>query len=114
MKKVLLAILLSGIGSTVLAAAPDALIKKLETRLGTGQVDSVGKSPYAELYEVRTKTDILYTDKTGKYLISGRVIDVESGTNLTEERLNVINNGLGEAYMDAPGLPSSQLLMTRR
>lgn len=86
-----LAVLLAGIGAPVFAATPDALIKKLETRLGAGQIEAVGKSPYADLYEVRTKTDILYTDKTGKYIISGRVIDVDSGANLTEERLNQIN-----------------------
>lgn len=73
------------------AADNDALIKKLEVRLGAGQVESLTKTAYANLFEVKTKTDILYTDKDAKYLVAGRVIDIESGKNLTEERMNEIN-----------------------
>ncbi|MBY0570072.1 MAG: DsbC family protein [Burkholderiaceae bacterium] len=90
-RKVTLSLLLAGIGTQALAGATEDLVKKLETRLGAGQVEAVVKSPYAELYEVRTKSEILYTDKTGKYLVAGKVIDLASGTNLTEERLNEIN-----------------------
>lgn len=89
--KIKLAALIAGVACNAFAAPPDVLIHKLETRLGTGEIESVGKSPVADLYEVRTKTDLLYTDKSGKFLISGRLIDVESGVNLTQERLNEIN-----------------------
>lgn len=78
-------------GGAVAADPNSALIQKIESRIGTGQVDSIIKSPYAELYEIRTKREILYSDKEGKYLVAGKVIEVASGKDLTEERLNEIN-----------------------
>jgi|SRR5450830_116555 len=69
----------------------DELVKKLETRLGVGQVETISKSGFADLLEVKTKTDLVYTDKSGSYLVSGRIIEVASGKNLTEDRLNEIN-----------------------
>ena len=86
-----LAAILSIFCTVAYAGQNDDMIKKLEARLGSGQIDSITHTAYADLYEVKTKTDVVYTDKNANYLISGRVIDVASGKNLTEERLNEIN-----------------------
>lgn len=70
---------------------PEASIKKtLEPRLGT-KIDSVTKTPYAGLFEVRIGSDIVYTDAGAKYLFDGRVLDVQTGQDYTKERIDDIS-----------------------
>lgn len=64
---------------------------RIEKMIGSGQVESVTKTPYAELYELRTKNGLYYTDKDAKYFFAGNVIEVPSKKNLTEERLSELN-----------------------
>lgn len=72
---------------------PGAAIKKsLEPRLGEGiKVDSVTKTPYGGLYEVRIGGDIFYTDAKGDYLFVGRVIDTKTMQDQTKARVDEIN-----------------------
>jgi thiol:disulfide interchange protein DsbC len=66
--------------------------KAVEPRLGQGvKIDSVKKTPYAELYEIRVGGDILYTDKKGDYLIVGQVYNAKTSANLTRARIDEIN-----------------------
>lgn len=71
----------------------EARIKKLvEPKLGPNiKVDSVTKTPYAGLFEIRTNGDIFYTDEKTDYLILGRVIDTKSYQDLTKARVEEIN-----------------------
>lgn len=73
--------------------ALEANIKKVvEPHLGKGvKIETVKKTPYAELYEIRANGEILYTDKTGKYIFIGQVYDAKSSENLTKARLDEIN-----------------------
>jgi thiol:disulfide interchange protein DsbC len=73
--------------------ALEASIKKnLEPRLGDGtKIDSVTKTPYGGLYEVRVGGDILYTDEKGQYLFIGSVVDLKNSKNVTKARLDDIN-----------------------
>jgi thiol:disulfide interchange protein DsbC len=68
----------------------EAKIKKnLEPKLGEGvKIDSVKKTPYAGLYEVRVGNEIRYTDQTGSYLIVGHVFDLKSSEDLTQARID--------------------------
>lgn len=68
-------------------------IKKLiEPRLGEGaKVDSVTKTPYAGLFEVRVGGDIIYTDEKAKYLFVGRVIDTQTSEDYTKARVDAVN-----------------------
>jgi thiol:disulfide interchange protein DsbC len=79
----------------------EAEIKKaIEPRLGQGvKVDSVKKTPYAELYEVRVGGDILYTDKKGEYLFIGQVYNAKTSQNLTRARIDEVNK---IAFSDLP------------
>lgn len=72
---------------------PEAAIKKsLEPRLGEGiKVDSVTKTPYGGLYEVRIGGDIFYTDAKGDYLFIGRVVDTKTMQDQTKARVDEIN-----------------------
>ena len=71
----------------------EARIKKLvEPKLGPNiKVDSVTKTPYAGLYEIRTNGDIFYTDEKTDYLIIGRVIETKTYQDITKARVEEIN-----------------------
>lgn len=68
----------------------EAAIKKMiEPRLGEGvKVDSVTKTPYGGLYEVRIGSEILYTDEKAQYIFVGNVIDAQNQTNYTKARID--------------------------
>jgi thiol:disulfide interchange protein DsbC len=72
----------------------EATIKKtLEPRLGENvKIESVTKTQYGGLYEVRTNGDIIYTDESAKYLFVGRVLDTSNGfKDMTASRLDEVN-----------------------
>lgn len=92
--KPLLASTLLLISACTQAETPlEATIKKnLEPRLGDGaKIDSVSKTPYAGLYEVRVGGDIIYTDEKGQFLFIGSVVDLKTSRNITKARLDDIN-----------------------
>jgi thiol:disulfide interchange protein DsbC len=73
---------------------PEAQIKKLvEQRIGDGaKIDSVTKTNFLGLYEVRMGADILYTDAQAKYVLFGaHVIDLETHKDLTKDRIEEAN-----------------------
>ena len=74
------------------ASAEETIKKAIEPKLGPGiKIDSVSKTPYAGLYEIRAAGDILYTDEKGQYLFVGQVFDPQTARNLTRERLDEVN-----------------------
>jgi len=77
----------------VLATANEAVIRKsLSEKLpGMPKIEEVRQSALPGLWEVRIGNEIRYTDPTGSYLVEGEVIDLRTRKNLTEERLNKIN-----------------------
>jgi thiol:disulfide interchange protein DsbC len=90
------------LGTAVLALAAasapaqtskEAAIKKMvEARLGDGvKVDSIAKTPYAGLYEVRIGGDIVYTDAKADFLFVGRILDTRTQKDYTRARLEDIN-----------------------
>lgn len=92
--KLALALLLSSSVVTVSAqTAEEAAVKKLiEPRIGEGvKVDSVKKTPYSGLFEVRVGTDIFYTDAKAKYLFVGRVLDSQTYQDYTKARIDDIS-----------------------
>jgi thiol:disulfide interchange protein DsbC len=96
MKKWLMAAslgLLALTGAQAAQPASDAALKKLvEQRLGDGaKVDSITKTPYAGLYEVRIGSDILYTDAEAKYLFVGQIVDAKTHENYTKARIDDVS-----------------------
>ncbi len=72
-------------------AQESAIRKNLAARVPQLQnIDEVRKSPMPGLYEVRTGTDIFYTDAKGDYVLHGEMLDTRERKNLTEERVNKI------------------------
>ncbi len=74
-------------------SAQEAAIKKaIEPRLGDGaKIESITKTPYGGLYEVRVAGDIFYTDAKGEYLFIGRIVDTKTFQDHTKARLDEIN-----------------------
>jgi thiol:disulfide interchange protein DsbC len=73
--------------------AVEAKVKtEIQKQLGDrAKVDSVRSMPMAGLYEVTIGQDVVYTDASARYLIQGEVVDLKTGTNLTEQRSNDLN-----------------------
>lgn len=68
------------------------LKKLLEQRMGEGaKVDSITKTNYSGLYEVRLGNEIVYTDEHAKYLVIGHVVDLETHEDFTKARLEEVN-----------------------
>lgn len=66
----------------------EGVIKKaVEQRFPGATVSSVTKTPYFGLYEVFIENDIIYTDEKVNYIIVGKVLDMQSMQDLTQERL---------------------------
>jgi thiol:disulfide interchange protein DsbC len=86
-------------GASAASNAPDsggtaAFIKKqFEARLAAdGQkIDSVVKTPYSGLYEVRVGPDIFYTDEKAKYVFVGRVLNAQTQEDYTKARIDDIS-----------------------
>ena len=78
---------------TACADSVEANIKKtLQKHLGAGTpIETVVKTPYSGLYEVKIGAEIVYTDAEGKYIFIGRVVEAESSKDLTEARLEEVN-----------------------
>lgn len=80
------------LGSTFAASADEAAVRRLvqQQLRGGGQIESVQKAPFADLYEVVLRTPdgpaIYYVDSRATVIIAGEVIDARSGINLTQER----------------------------
>ncbi|MDI9333037.1 MAG: DsbC family protein [Cytophagales bacterium] len=91
-------------------AQEDVIRKNLTERIPKlPKIDEVLKSPIAGLYEVRVGgADIYYTDAGGNYLIDGQLIDVKTGKNLTEERINKLT------AIDFKDLPLKDAIVIKR
>jgi thiol:disulfide interchange protein DsbC len=51
-----------------------------------GPIEKIAKSPIAGLWEVTASGQVFYVDDKGGYLLSGNLVDLKSGRNLTAER----------------------------
>ena len=76
--------------ATAPAAAPTAAentVKKLfPDRVGAVAIDSVTRTP-SGLYEVRSGSDLLYTDDKVSFVLDGTLIDAATKRNVTRERV---------------------------
>lgn len=77
-------------------AANEAAIRKaLEGKLEGGRIEGIQPAPVSGLWEVRYRGDdgvqILYSDATGTHIIQGRIFELRSDRDLTEERVRKLN-----------------------
>lgn len=70
------------------AAQEAAIRENLAQRLpNLPKIDEVRETPMAGLYEVRTGTNVFYTDAKGDFMLRGSLVDTQSRKDLTEERI---------------------------
>ena len=97
-------LMLSFCASATLAdGVPQAIQDKAAELIPDRLPDSVGPTPVAGLYEVTFGTQVVYLFEDGQHLLSGDLIDLDAGANLTEDarksgRKSVIDS-LDEAGM---------------
>lgn len=89
--------LLSLLVVSIPALADEAAIRRMmQDKLHAGgEVESVRKAPFGELYEVVIRAPggalVYYVDRRATVIIAGPVMDARTGRNLTEERLRQLN-----------------------
>lgn len=81
------------LGAAPAGLADEAAVRRLvqdKLRPVGGQIESVQKVPFGDLYEVVIRSGegpkVYYVDGGATVIIAGQVIDAKSGRNLTEER----------------------------
>jgi thiol:disulfide interchange protein DsbC len=92
--KNLLVLIAAGMLSlSAMAESAEANIKKLlQQRIGDGaSIETVVKTPYGGLYEVKIGNELVYTDAEAKFIFIGRVVDAETSKDFTQARLDEIN-----------------------
>lgn len=67
----------------------DALARSVAKQLGESP-DDVRASPITGLYQVTLGGQLFYVSADGRYLVSGRVIDLETRENLTDRALGAL------------------------
>ena len=90
-------------GVTLAQSVPQMVQDRAAELIPDRLPDSVVATPVAGLYEVTFGTQVIYLFEDGQHLLSGDLIDLDRGTNLTEDARKVgrkaVINGLDEAGM---------------
>lgn len=63
----------------------------LQRAFPQNSVQVISKTPVSDLLEATIDGQILYVTENGRYILDGPLLDVETGRNLTEARLEQIN-----------------------
>ncbi|MBX9835850.1 MAG: DsbC family protein [Burkholderiaceae bacterium] len=100
----------AALGLALSASAQESAIRKtLAERIPQlEKIDEVSTTPMSGLYEVRTGTDVFYTDAKGNFLIQGELIDTKARRNLTEDRIAKLS------AVDFSALPLKDAFVTVR
>jgi thiol:disulfide interchange protein DsbC len=90
-----LLLLIAAVALSAAALADEAELRRtLEPKLGV-QIDGIEAGPVPGLYEVRYRSpqgvQVIYVDATGNYVIQGKIYDLRTERDLTEERLRKLN-----------------------
>lgn len=86
-------------------SAEETVRAAVESVTGQGAVESIRKTPYGDLYEVLLNNgDIVYSDKSGTYVMIGSLFDIKAKRNITQERETEL------ATVDISTLPLSQAI----
>jgi thiol:disulfide interchange protein DsbC len=68
-------------------ADESAIKKAIEKSMPTAKIESIKPSEVKGLYELTLGSNIYYVSDDGKYLLQGRLIDVDNHIDLTEQKL---------------------------
>jgi thiol:disulfide interchange protein DsbC len=88
------AVLFLGLGMTVAQADEAAVKKALAASMPGAKLDSVKASDIKGLYEVVIGSTIFYVSDDAKYLLQGRMVEIATKKDLTEQKLVAIRQGV--------------------
>ncbi|MFU8878454.1 MAG: DsbC family protein, partial [Wenzhouxiangellaceae bacterium] len=83
----------------------DQVRERLQGIVGEGTAISIADSILPNILQVRLGSDIVYLSDDGRYLLQGRLLDLDSRVDLTEQAMNVVRQELIEG-IDREGLIS--------
>lgn len=91
MNKLLLLLLTSLTFTSAHAASANADAERIKAALKKNdpqleKVEKISKSSIPGLYEIVLQGQLMYTDKTGQFIINGSIYDIKNKRNLTDER----------------------------
>src|SRR4030067_329240 len=84
--KILIALFLSTLMSSAYAGEKEIRQLIQSSYPNMGKIDHIAKTPYLGLYEVAIDGQMYYVDENAQYLIDGRIIEVSTKGDVTEER----------------------------
>ncbi|MGV6825414.1 MAG: DsbC family protein, partial [bacterium] len=97
MKKILL-LSLSLMWASVFAGekedAEKAIRAQIAAKLPNMTVEYIDATPVPGLYEVSVSSNLIYMSADGRYILVGDLTDMETSTNLTEEKRNKVRKSL--------------------
>lgn len=64
-----------------------AIQQRFLARFSGLSVGDVASTPFAGVYEIPVQGELLYTDASGRYVLQGSMIDLDTRTDLTAERM---------------------------
>lgn len=83
-----LAILCTSVGAQDLVQLKKSLSENLQ---GNTTIEEVSKTEIPGIYEVRVNdVEFFYTNESGRFLLTGKLIDMKSKRNLTDEKIDKI------------------------
>tara|TARA_Y100001960_G_scaffold193866_1_gene202959 strand:- start:2310 stop:3020 length:711 start_codon:yes stop_codon:yes gene_type:complete len=91
-----------------IACADETLLKKsLSPYFPNKEIKVLKKIPSLQLYEIAIDDQLFYVDEKGVYFFSGYLFNLETQKNITEERLQEINNS---RQLNIDSLPLKQAI----
>jgi thiol:disulfide interchange protein DsbC len=100
MKKLLVSVLLLALAWPVLAeedAAETRIRNSLAVLLPGLQPDSIRPTPVESLYELVFGTRVIYITADGRFLVQGKLVDLETRSEITDQRLSALRVAAVEA-----------------
>ena len=67
--------------------AKDAIRQSFDARFPGLELGEIEQTPFKGVYEVPVQGELFYVDATGRYMLRGTMIDMETRTDVTAERM---------------------------
>jgi thiol:disulfide interchange protein DsbC len=91
-------------GKAVDATLAQEIRKSLEVRMPGLIPDSVHTTPMDNLYEIASNDRVFYVTEDGRFLIRGKLVDLETGEDVTNQRITELRLSALEELSDEQAL----------
>ena len=73
----------------VVVASKQTVTRLLRQRMGSSKIDNITETPVEDVWQVQIGNRYVYLLEDGKYALTGDLVDLENGRNLTEQSRRV-------------------------